>query len=146
MDADDEVNPYASPQVGTGVSTSARELAQRRLYWPTLGLMISASILLFPLAAFLILALLFAPFAMDVEITKSRLIELLVRTLVFSVILLAAWRMRQLRHLWFCRVMAIISCIPGEALFPSIAVPFGIWATVLLFSQNVAAEFDRVRR
>lgn len=59
------------------------------------------------------------------------------------VIFIGALRMRQMRSLRFCRVAAIMACIPIITPTVVVGIPLGIWATLVLFKPNTAAAFEQ---
>jgi len=54
----------------------------------------------------------------------------------------AAFRMRQMRSLSLCRIGAILACIPYISPGVFFGIPFGVWATIVLFMPSTAAAFD----
>ncbi|WP_425618613.1 hypothetical protein NA78x_002322 [Anatilimnocola sp. NA78] len=153
MSTDQRVNPYESPQVAEHLlrmPLSPRERVVQRLRGPTLGLMLLAGMQAIPGLLFAISLVLGVTAALLGFVELGAVLREPVSSIMLSLlapvqclIFLAALRMRQLRHLRFCRTMAIVACIPILSPVMYFGIPFGIWATVLLFRADTAAEFDR---
>jgi hypothetical protein len=144
----DQINPYASPQVADAPELPARELAIRQLRGPSLGLLILAGLHLVSGTLNLIslpLMLLLSPGPSD-RVNLLDLAPMAIATLIAPLqyfVFLGARRMRQRRELKFCRIMAVVSSIPFLSPYIFLGIPFGIWATVVLFREDVASQFDQ---
>jgi hypothetical protein len=143
----DQINPYASPQVTDTPENPARELAIRQLRGPSLGLLtlaglhlVSGTLNLISLPFFLLET------GSSNRVSGPDMIPLVLAIAVAPLqyfVFLGARRMRQLRELKFCRSMAVVSSIPFLSPYVFLGIPFGIWATVVLFREDVASQFDQ---
>jgi hypothetical protein len=144
------LNPYESPQPAKELpGLPIEENVLPSLRGPSLGLVLLSGLQFFPLvvAPFIAIAkilssprLWFAPWeSEDLWIAAVQMLSGLGSIYIFY----GALQMRQTKNLTVCRRAAILACIPF--LSPSIVlgIPFGIWATVVLFRKSVADEFNR---
>ena len=80
----------------------------------------------------------------DLQYHPQFLLLILTMPFVFF-IFCGAYQMNQVRSLRMCRAAAVLACIPGLSPLGVLAIPFGIWATMVLYLPSTAAEFERVR-
>ena len=143
------VNPYESPV--TYPEPLPADLAPKRpidwIRFPATALIVLTGIQIVALAVFALRVYFFL--LSSERMTIFKLIEAPeFRAPVLSIlcclfICVGAFRIWELRSLWFCRAAAIAACLPLVTPFFCIGIPFGIWSTILLFRKDVAAKFDR---
>jgi len=155
MSANEALNPYESPQQVERPPPSARVQALRGLRSAALALLLLSGGQVVCTVLVLILMIIAAISAARAEIPFNSFLAMLgwsflvqlailfALSFVQALLLRAAICMRRLRYLRFCRTMAIVSCIPFFSPLFCLGIPFGIWATVLLFQKKVAEEFDK---
>ncbi|WP_425618614.1 hypothetical protein NA78x_002323 [Anatilimnocola sp. NA78] len=146
MSTDERVNPYESPLQAERLMPSARVQGSRSLGSAALALLLLSGTQLVCTLLLLTLVVIAAVFE-SAEIPFDSFVAMLgsgflLQSFVQAAILRAAICMRQSRYLSFCRTMAIVSSIPLLTPWFNLGIPFGIWATILLFQKDVAAEFD----
>ncbi|WP_254508306.1 hypothetical protein [Anatilimnocola floriformis] len=135
---DPAINPYESPQgIELSVETAEDQMIPA-LRGPSMGLLLlagmqSLNVLTIPIWLY--------QFFAGANVMEPALITLMSLPSIF--ICFAALRMRQMRSLRLCRVAAIMACIPFVTPTIVVGIPFGIWATVVLFRSSTAAAFER---
>lgn len=136
-------NPYESPIACPANEVFPRQQALKLVWWPALAMFsLSAKQLIALTGLWLILVEMLRVSPVPPS-TYLKRFWLLSSTPSCILILIGAWRMRDLRWLRVSQAAALIACIPYATPFVWIGVPFGIWATFVLFRKDVAAEFDR---
>jgi hypothetical protein len=137
------INPYESPLQIDKERPDAD--AQAGLLWrlrgPTMGLIILAGWQSFLLLVAVPSAALMLIHGDREEFWTQSFV--FVASIASPFILFASIRMRQMRSLKLCRIAAIMACIPFVTPGFCLGIPFGIWATIVLFMPNTVAAFDQ---
>jgi hypothetical protein len=150
----DAINPYRSPApVAQEVepTTSVNTAALRRLRIPSIGLLVISGIMgTFGLVHFpFILTMLileiygvhrWGPWNTG-EISFVDKIAILIIHMSNYCIVLGAWRMLLGKNYRLCYTAAILASIPFLSTMTICAIPFGIWALVLLHRKDVNDAF-----
>jgi hypothetical protein len=141
------LNPYESPrEANLPVPPSPRKQLIARLRGPSIGLLVLSGFQAVAAFAFFVLVLFFLIMLLIRDRPRGFWFELGAGLIAFvpsAVIFCGAWQMRRMRSLQFCRVAAIMACVPYLSPFIVIGIPLGIWATVVLFQKKTAEEFNR---
>lgn len=156
-------NPYESPQNAVPRPVKQYYLApQSRIRWrvgiPANALLVCAGLHMAPIFPMVLYALIhlvqeasqglryFRWRGLLADMQRHPEMFLLVVSVPFAFfIFCGAYQMNQVRSLRMSRAAAILACIPGLSPLGILAIPFGIWATVVLYLPSTAAEFERTR-
>jgi drug/metabolite transporter (DMT)-like permease len=148
------LNPYESPrEASLPLPPSPRKQLIARLLGPSLGLLVLGGLQ----AGYLLVmaCVVVVVFALDQEeferVRRFASWRDFVAVIIVSVIgfvssafiFYAARQMRRLRALPVCRAAAIFACIPLLTPLGWLGIPFGIWASIVLFQKSTAEEFNR---
>ena len=135
------INPYESPQGIELPHEPAEDHLIPALRGPSMGLLVLAGMQ--SLNVLLGLPVLVAQIVMRQNTLELALGILISLPSIF--IFFAALRTRQMKSLRLCRVGAIMACVPFISPTVVVGIPFGIWATIVLFRPSTAAAFAQVK-
>lgn len=141
------VNPYESPVLVDVDRRSDPQAVIRRLRLPVLGLIVTAGFHALAVLCF------FLGLCIDTFQGALRGEEVVTPFVVYTGLLgiaavpailqfVFARSVLRLHALWACRAAALLACIPLLTPMYVLGIPFGIWATVVLFLPSTAAAFE----